>query len=125
MSAYEVEVPGGPQAPAQARRALAERLAGRVPDPVIEDVGLLVSELVTNAVVHGSTGPDARVALRVVPAGAGVRVEVSDPGPGFAPGDPLPDPDGPAGYGLFLVTQLADAWGVAGEGPTRVWFELR
>jgi anti-sigma regulatory factor (Ser/Thr protein kinase) len=127
MSFTVVDLPGGPQAPAHARRALTERLAGSVSSTVLEDAGLLVSELVTNAVLHGRVGSGSQVSLRIGVEGERVRVEVSDPGPGFEPG-PGPDAGGEdlGGYGLFLVTQIADAWGIAPDDePTKVWFELR
>jgi anti-sigma regulatory factor (Ser/Thr protein kinase) len=126
MTYTSVEVPGGPQAPAQARRAVHEELAGRVPEPLLDDAGLLVSELVTNSVVHGGVGPEDRVGLRLGLDTERVRVEVTDAGPGFDAEETGGGPDHPGGFGLFLVTQLADAWGVApGATPTQVWFELR
>ncbi|HEY2635792.1 MAG TPA: SpoIIE family protein phosphatase, partial [Solirubrobacteraceae bacterium] len=123
MTFTDVEVPGGPQAPAQARRVLLERLGDEVSDALLEDAGLLVSELVTNSVIHGGAGPTSRVTLRVGIEPERVRIEVTDPGPGFD--EATSDPEDPGGYGLFLVTQIADAWGVAGDAePTQVWFEL-
>jgi anti-sigma regulatory factor (Ser/Thr protein kinase) len=53
-----------------------------------------------------------------------VRVTVRDGGPGFAPPVSPPPDDADAGWGLFLVEQLADSWGV-GEGRQGVWFEIR
>jgi anti-sigma regulatory factor (Ser/Thr protein kinase) len=126
VSYTSVEVPGGPQAPSQARRALHAELAGRVPEALLDDAGLLVSELVTNSVLHGRAGSEATVGLRLGVDGERVRVEVTDVGPGFDPSTVEGGPEDHGGYGLFLVTQLADAWGVApGEAPTQVWFELR
>jgi anti-sigma regulatory factor (Ser/Thr protein kinase) len=126
MSYTSVEVPGGPQAPSQARRALQDELKGRVPDALLDDAGLLVSELVTNSVRHGRAGADAVVGLRLGLDRDRVRVEVSDAGPGFDPTSVEGAGDDAGGYGLFLVTQLADAWGVVpDEAPTQVWFELR
>jgi anti-sigma regulatory factor (Ser/Thr protein kinase) len=120
-----LEVPGGPEAPAVARNELQRRLAGRVPRRVLDDAGLLVSELVTNSIVHGGVGASGVLGLRLALRGERVRIEVSDPGPGFDPEAPRSGPDEPGGYGLFLVTQLADAWGIApGDEPTTVWFEL-
>lgn len=126
MTFTEVEVAGGPHAPAHARQALQERLEGTVPAPVAQDAGLLVSELVTNSVLHGGgmEGGD-RVGVRIGLTEKRIRIEVCDPGPGFDPADPGHDPDEPGGYGLFLVTQLAEAWGVDVADKTRVWFELR
>ena len=45
----------------------------------------------------------------------GLRIEVTDPGPGFEPGGHGPRPDG--GYGLQLLDRLATRWGVAGAAP--------
>lgn len=125
MTFTEVEVAGGPQAPAHARRALQERLEGTVPAPVAQDAGLLVSELVTNSVLHGGMEGGERVGVRIGLTEERIRIEVCDPGPGFDPANPGHDPDEPGGYGLFLVTQLAEAWGVDVADQTRVWFELR
>jgi PAS domain S-box-containing protein len=126
MSFTAVDVPGGPQAPAHARRALTDRLAGSVSPSVLEDAGLLVSELVTNSVLHGGVDAGGQVSLRVGVDGQRVRIEVSDAGPGFEPGSGADaGAEDLGGYGLFLVTQIADAWGIApGDEPTKVWFEL-
>src|SRR3954454_18812281 len=108
-----LEVPGGPEAPSVAREELLRRLAGRVPRRVLDDAGLLVSELVTNSILHGRVGADGVLGLRLALRGERVRVEVSDAGPGFDPKVSQSGPDEPGGYGLFLVTQLADAWGIS------------
>ncbi len=125
MTFSDVQLAGGPGAPAEARRALRESLHDRVPSRVLEDAGLLVSELVTNSVMHGQVSAEARVGLRLGVNERRVRIEVRDPGRGFAAAGADAGPDDPGGYGLFLVTQLADAWGIAADGdPTTVWFEL-
>ena len=51
-----------------------------------------------------------------------LRIEVTDPGPGFEPGGHGPRADG--GYGLHLLDRLAARWGVAGAEPVTVWVEL-
>jgi anti-sigma regulatory factor (Ser/Thr protein kinase) len=126
VSPSSVHVGGGRDAPSEARRIVAERLTGEVTERVLEDCGLLVSELVTNSVVHGHIGHERHVLLSIEVSGERVRVEVTDPGPGFATDTTTPGADEPGGFGLFLVTQVADAWGVSGDSdPTTVWFELR
>jgi hypothetical protein len=66
-----------------------------------------------------------RVRLVVAVRTGDVRVEVHDPGAGFTPRPPRPDPARTSGWGLYLVDELADRWGVDGAGRgTRVWFEL-
>ncbi len=54
----------------------------------------------------------------------GMRVEVCDQGPGFELSEPAPDPSRPSGWGLYLVRELSDRWGIDRDGETRVWFEL-
>jgi anti-sigma regulatory factor (Ser/Thr protein kinase) len=81
---------------------------------------------VTNSVRHAGVGEDGLVGFELVLSPASVRVEVSDPGPGFVPEPDRPGADALGGRGLFLVDSLADRWGTAdgGDGGTRVWFEL-
>lgn len=85
------------------------------------DVLLLTTELVTNAVRHGSG--DA-IAVRAERHSSGVRVEVVNGGVKGAPRPVEGGPDG--GWGLQLIEQLSDEWGrEAVDGRTHVWFELR
>jgi len=112
-----------PDSPARARQAL-RGLAREVPGPVLEDIRLLVSELVTNSVRHAGLGPDATIGLRVEVLPERIRVEVSDPGPGFEPGGESPSIYQDSGWGLYLVEQVATRWGVELEEATRVWFEI-
>lgn len=84
-------------------------------------VALLVSELATNALVHGAG--DVRVAVHEV--GGSLRVEVADDGAG----EPVlrdAGPDAEGGRGMALVAALADAWGVEPlPGGKTIWFEVR
>jgi anti-sigma regulatory factor (Ser/Thr protein kinase) len=120
----DVELESSPEAAAVARLAL-EKLAGRVPASRLRDLRLLVSELVTNAVRHAGLVRGDRIRLVVEVGERAVRVEVHDPGHGFTPRPPRPDPARTSGWGLYLVDELADRWGVDGAGQgSRVWFEL-
>jgi anti-sigma regulatory factor (Ser/Thr protein kinase) len=110
----------GPTAPPGARGALSA-LEGKLEAHVLEDLRLLVTELVTNSVRHAET---AAVRLRVVLTGGVVQVEVTDTGRGFVPAPHAPVEDRIGGWGLYLVDRLADRWGVARDGFTRVWFEI-
>lgn len=82
-----------------------------------EDAVLLVSELVNNALLHGI----GTIWLRIDVETDGVRVEVADQGNVSVAPNPTPGAHG--GWGLRLVDELADDWGVL-EGSTRVWFRL-
>jgi anti-sigma regulatory factor (Ser/Thr protein kinase) len=120
----DVELDSSPEAAAAARVALDD-LSGRVTAGRLRDLRLLVSELVTNAVRHAGLRRGDRIRLVVRVGDRDVRVEVHDPGRGFARRPPSPDPARASGWGLYLVEELADRWGVDGAGRgTCVWFEL-
>lgn len=116
-----VSLPGGAGAASLARDELRQ-LPIDFEDPLLENLQLLVTELVTNSVRHADT--DA-VQLLVLVTRDAVRMEVADGGPGFTPTARRRDDDPEGGWGLFLVERLADRWGVlsADEGA-RVWCEL-
>jgi anti-sigma regulatory factor (Ser/Thr protein kinase) len=112
----------GPEAIPAARNAL-DGLSGLLERTVWEDLRLLVTELVTNGVRHGSQR--GAVAVSVAVTDDQVRVDVSDAGRGFNPPEaPMPRADGTGGWGLQLVDRVATSWGVDVQGTTCVWFEL-
>jgi anti-sigma regulatory factor (Ser/Thr protein kinase) len=117
------ELAGGPYAVTAARLALAD-LESQLDASVAFDVRLLVSELVTNSVQHASVAAEDSIVLIVSINDETVRVTVRDDGPGFEPPASPPPEDADAGWGLFLVEQLADSWGI-GDGGKDVWFEIR
>ncbi|MEE4490072.1 ATP-binding protein [Streptomyces sp. BE230] len=88
----------------------------------VGDVVLCVSELCTNALVHGvPPGRGYRLMLWLRDEGQ-VRVEVHDSGDG-EPG--VREPDGESGRGLVIVDALADRWGVGERSPGKiVWCEF-
>ena len=120
---YRVELAHDPDSPAAARRALGD-LADHLPRRRLQDAQLLVSELVTNAIRHAGLDDGDTITLSVEASDGALRIEVSDPGPGFAPAEHYPDSDHPSGWGLYLVRELSDRWGVERNALTRVWFEL-
>ncbi len=121
--ALELWLPAQRDAPASARRAL--RGLGRyVDEDSLSHTELLVSELVTNSVRHGRLGADDRICIAITVDDTVLRAEVADPGAGFDAGVASPRPDQTGGYGLFLLQQLAQRWGVCRDDGTRVWFEL-
>ena len=121
----ELELGSGIDAAAEARRALDE-FGAALPERRMRDVRLLVSELVTNAVRHAGLKAGDRIGLLVHLRDTGLRVEVDDPGTGFELRAPEPDPARASGWGLYLVDELADRWGMdrGGRGGTRIWFEF-
>jgi anti-sigma regulatory factor (Ser/Thr protein kinase) len=114
---------GGPEAVSLARHSLNE-LEGELGPELFEDMRLLVSELVTNSVRHAVATTERTVMLEVSVQSEIVRCCVSDPGPGFEPAERTPDDDPSSGWGLFLVEQLSDRWGVELNAGTSVWFEI-
>jgi anti-sigma regulatory factor (Ser/Thr protein kinase) len=119
----DVQFEAGPSAAAGARNAL-RALDGRVDRALLDDVRLLVSELVTNSVRHSNVGARDIVRMTVGVTERTLRVDVMDPGPGFEPSPRDADRTRPGGWGLYLVDQLSDRWGVVRDRFTRVWFEL-
>jgi anti-sigma regulatory factor (Ser/Thr protein kinase) len=120
---YEVGLTRDPDSAAEARRALGE-VSDHLSPRRLEDARLLVSELVTNAIRHAGLDDDDLIKLVVVAEERALRIEVCDPGRGFEVTEPDPDPARPSGWGLYLVRELSDRWGVDRSAQTRVWFEL-
>jgi PAS domain S-box-containing protein len=102
-----MELPGEPASASMARAFAARILASWNLDSRREQVTLLVSELVTNAIGH-SDGP---VGLRLRCTQRTLCVEVTD-AETRRPRLREPDPEDEAGRGLSLVDRLADRWGV-------------
>lgn len=125
----QLEIRPDPTEVGRARRWARSRLAGsgiETDESLAETLVLLVSELVTNAVVHTGCPAVLRLLLSGVPDGSAgtVRLEVADssarpPVPRCAEGDDT------NGRGLALVEGLADRWGWSSEGVgKRIWCEL-
>ncbi len=89
-----------------------------------DDVGLLFTELATNAIRHSGATPEDQLQVRMYGRGDRLCVEVEDPGAGFDVVEPQPRADG--GWGLQIVHRMASEWGVrpGPRPPTVVWFEL-
>lgn len=139
----QLEVGADPAEVGRARRWARSRLVGSgigTDEPLADTLLLLISELVTNAVVHtgcpavlrmlfptppsGALGTAAAPGARPRPARETVRVEVADasaqpPAPRHARGEDT------GGRGLELVDGLADRWGWQPEGAgKRIWCEV-
>jgi anti-sigma regulatory factor (Ser/Thr protein kinase) len=112
------------QAPGLARSAMTELARELSLDGSLrQTLVLLVSEVVSNAVLHSRGPRDACVGLTAEIAGDALRVTVTDAGEGFIPSERDPErADG--GYGLYLLEKAASRWGVEASAPTCVWFEL-
>lgn len=124
----QLEIRPDPAEVGRARRWARSRLAGSGigdDESLAETLILLVSELVTNAVVHTGCPAVLRLSLPLVEAeSATVRLEVADRSD-RAPVPRCVDGDQTGGRGLALVDGLADRWGWSPEGAyKRIWCEL-
>lgn len=109
-----------PDAAPEARAALRELLRGTPFAARLDDGELAVSELVTNAVLHGREP----IAVRLVVTCERLRVEVHDGSP-ISPSFSMLDPTAVTGRGLMLISAASDRWGVEPEPHGKqVWFEL-
>jgi anti-sigma regulatory factor (Ser/Thr protein kinase) len=114
-----------PESAPRARRSL-EALRPLMSSSTFAAMRLLVSELVANGVEHSGAGQEQLIGLDVFAIAERVRVEVSDPGPGFdLPCVPSRQPwEAEYGRGLLIVDSVADSWGIAHGDRSAVWFEL-
>lgn len=117
--ALDIGLPRTPAAAGLAREHVRTTFAGVLAPERFADVQLAVTELVANAVVHG-TG-DIRLRLRV--EDRRLYGEVIDDGGGFEHAVRERAPSDLTGRGLGIVAALADEWGIH-EGSTHVWFAL-
>ena len=122
MGAIETttSLPADARSPGLARRFVSAALHEAGAEALADVTTLLVSELVTNAVLHALADVDLRLCVE----GGSVRVEVRDSS--ATPAVPRHfGSDAATGRGLLLVDQLAAAWGSEeGRDGKCVWFEL-
>jgi two-component sensor histidine kinase len=103
----------------RARHAATGYYGDLLPRRTRHDLGLIVSELVTNAVRHGAGDIDLLLDVQ----DGRIRGEVIDQGDGFAAALREASPDDLGGRGLVIVDHLAQEWGVY-DGSSHVWFHL-
>lgn len=128
-------VPHGPAGVGEARRRMREelRMSG-VPDDMVEDAVLILSELLSNAYRHGrplytsddaDTPDEVRAAWRVDEYGR-LTVEVTDGGGPTRPLPATPSVTARGGRGLKIITALSHDWGVRDDtaGEVTVWAVL-
>lgn len=105
----------------QARRFVGEVCHKWDLDVVCDTAQLLVSEIVTNAIVHAGTPVELNIVCHL---GVSLRTEVADASPA-APRLRPPRLLDEGGRGLEMVRRLASRWGVRQRGQGKVvWFEL-
>ena len=116
-------LPAAGQAPGLARAAAREALTAWRLSHLTDAAVLLVSELVTNAVLHARSG-GTPIGLQLEVHGTWLRIEVHD-GDLRGPQPRTPSGLDESGFGFVLVDSLADTWGVLETaGGKAVWAEL-
>ena len=121
--AWQAILPAAERSPGLARRVARDALTSWQLTDLTDTVLLLISELVTNAVLHARSG-GMGLALHLTCDGTWLRIEVHDSDLR------VPEPRKPAtldesGFGFVIVNALADRWGVVGTAAGKaVWAEL-
>jgi anti-sigma regulatory factor (Ser/Thr protein kinase) len=115
-----LQLPANARAASEARRALAA-LDGRL-DEVIDEAQLVVSELVTNSLLHDALGPRDTISLLLKVEDSYLRIEVGDRG-GFIkrPDDAWPPQD--TEFGLRIVDAVSESW-QARDGRVTAWLAI-
>ncbi|WP_440082058.1 ATP-binding protein [Streptosporangium sp. LJ11] len=122
------DFPGVARSAGAARKWVVELLHAQMAAETLETAELLVSEVVTNAILHSdSAGPGGLITVRVGLSGDLVHIEVVDDGSAVnVPAIRTTDDDGLSGRGLSWVDRLAVTWGAdrGDEVGGVVWFRL-
>ena len=124
VETHEHRLPHSPDSATIARSLAEEELGPFLTSDRAEDLRLLVSELVTNAIKHAPPESDGMIVLQLERNDDAVRVIVRDGGHHVDPN--LAGFDSPADghFGLFLVDTRADRWGFSIDGDKGFWFEM-
>jgi anti-sigma regulatory factor (Ser/Thr protein kinase) len=122
-----VLLPHAPSSVAIARQCLrSELIASGVLQSVIDDVNVIMSELLSNALRHARPLPSGQIKISWIRTGDAIEVAVSDGGAMTEPRRNHPTLSSLGGRGLGIVESLAECWGVRYEdGGTTVWAVLR
>lgn len=121
-----VHLPSAPASVAVARRELsAELRAAGIFDAAVRDAALVVSELLSNAILHAFPLPGGSLRVTWAVDGSSVEVTVSDGGSSTRPHAEQASVSALGGRGLSIVAHLCDTWGVrADEIGLTVWAVL-
>jgi serine/threonine-protein kinase RsbW len=116
-----VRVPRTPSSVGYLRAVLREDLAS-LPEPIREDVALVASELLGNAVRHARALDDDHLVIDWGIGEFGVEIAVTDGGGPTMPVAHEAAPSDTGGRGLAIVASIAVRWGVERSGSkTTVW----
>jgi len=119
-------LPATPLAPSQAR-TIVRTFEGVLPEPLVDDLAVIVTELSTNVIQHASLPSDSTLELRIRLARPVLRIEIRDEGAGEIPLESAPEePDvlPESGLGLVLVRALSSRWSLEKIDGTAAWAEI-
>jgi anti-sigma regulatory factor (Ser/Thr protein kinase) len=114
-----LELPRNASASRTARAAVRSRFGEQLANDRLQDLNLLITELVNNAVLYGQ----GAIRFKLQLDGCVIRGEAIDDGGGFEREIRQRGVDDVGGRGLSLVEELTTDWGIH-EGTTHVWFEM-
>ncbi len=120
----QIVLPADRRAPSSARTLLDLCVGGLVDARVLSDAQLLISELVTNSIVHSGIGARDEVVVRIRLGSEALELEVRNKGVTGTIASNGGDPERGRGFGLDLVGLLSADWGVRRDGDTTVWAEV-
>ena len=139
MPVVDTQFPADTQSVRKSRQSVTD-LGGSLSKKESQDLSLLISELVTNSVLHGGLLPENLIGLKIYLSMTLLRTEVRNAGSGFELSvggligggslENVPQNTQTSGWGLQLVARLADRWGAESEKTeasgqmTLVWFEI-
>lgn len=104
-------------------RNMMERFADRFSTEEMYNLKVMISEMTTNAIRHGARRPEDNFCLSWWEEEDFLRILIENPGPAFIP-EPQIGHDTPGGRGIWLVSELADRWGVTcHNAEVQVWAE--
>lgn len=112
-----IEVEAHRGAPAQARQVIDERFHGEIPEAQLQDLLVVISELVTDSVLHRPRGSPIQVFVSIGRDGL-IHGKVGSEGD---PGRAIPAIEADLGLGAQIIDALVDRWAVDQE---TIWFEL-
>ena len=122
----EAVLPPVPSSLAEARRMVGDSV--EAPREVVQNAQLVLTELLANEIKHGRYAPGDPLVCTVRQRPTNLRIEVRQSGVEFEMPKAPVHPSIAAretGWGLALITRLADRWGVSTvRGARQVWAEI-